>query len=88
MPNNTSSSSSSSSANQGGQSKAPHKSTYRLAKEAGFESPYHAGLSYGIKMYEDGAYDEVRTILQAITSTDDDQVQDGNGDGGHGSAKK
>ncbi|TGJ82868.1 hypothetical protein E0Z10_g5895 [Xylaria hypoxylon] len=82
MPNNNSSSSSS--ANQGDQSKAPHKSTYRLAKDAGYKSPYHAGISYGIKMYDDGAYDEIRTILQAI----DDQVQDENGDGGYGSAKK
>ncbi|KAI1159732.1 hypothetical protein F5B18DRAFT_635449 [Nemania serpens] len=86
--------SSSSSASQGGQgpSPRPRRSTYSLAKAAGFKSAYHAGLSYGIKMYEDGAYDEVRIILEAITDADEDddqgQVQDGNGSGGVGSAKK
>ncbi|KAF2963527.1 hypothetical protein GQX73_g10054 [Xylaria multiplex] len=80
MPNNKSSSSSSSS-NQGNQS---HRSTYSLAKEAGFDSPYHAGLSYGIKIYEDGANTEIRTILEAITSAGDG----GNSGSNHGSAKK
>lgn len=87
MPNNNKHSSSSSSANHGGQNKSSRgssrPSTYGLAKAAGFDNAYHAGLSYGIKMHEPDVYDEVRTILEAVTYADQ-----GSSNSGADSAKK
>ncbi|KAI1260644.1 hypothetical protein F5Y18DRAFT_431996 [Xylariaceae sp. FL1019] len=69
MPNQQSSPASNGSNNATSGSKAP--TTYRLAKDAGFENVRHAGHAYGLKM--DGnpeAYEEAGDILRALARHD------------------
>ncbi|KAI1323327.1 hypothetical protein F5Y16DRAFT_403524 [Xylariaceae sp. FL0255] len=53
----------SSSSKGSGSTSSNERSTYQLAKDAGFKDVRAAGYAYGIKMHEPEGYDEINNIL-------------------------